>query len=219
MRIIDCLQGSEEWESWRKRPTASNFYRIVTPVRGDLSAQAMDYACEIIAKENNAHDEGPPTYWMDRGNEVEPEAIAKYEAMNEVTVERVGFVVPDETELFGCSPDGLVGEDGLIEVKCPKAENLLQYKCGRKLPNEHRPQVQGQLMITGRKWCDVFIYHPCFEPFTIRVWTDLEYQQKLLTGIDKFLVILNEVRAAAKPVPGYVPPVRANKTDLNWSQT
>ena len=200
MRIIEVQQGSEEWDRWRRRPTASNFHRIVTPVKGELSTQCWDYACELVAKENDAHEPGVPTYWMERGTEMEPEAMATYAAMMDVKVEQVGFCLPDDTDLFGCSPDGLVESDGLVEIKCLKAENVLAYKCGRKkLPNDHKPQVQGQLLITGRAWCDVFFYHPSFVPHVIRVYPDLDYQAKLLDGLKEFLGILQQVREASEP--------------------
>ena len=162
MRIIDVVQRSEEWEAWRNRPTASEFGSIVTPARGDYSKQATEYAAKIVAKQLGVYIEPPPTYWMEWGTEQEPNAKLAYTTQTGLEVTDAGFIIPDGTDSYGGSPDGLVGDDGLLEIKCPKPETLISYHARGEFPNQYRPQVQGLLLISGRKWCDFFAFQYTF---------------------------------------------------------
>lgn len=179
MRIIDCEQQTEQWERWRNRPTASEFGSFITPARGDYSAQATAYAAKIVAKRLGVYTEAPPSFWMEWGIEHEPNAVHAYEQQTGHEITRVGFILPDDTDAYGGSPDGLVGEDGLIEVKCPAPETLIAYHAAGKLPVQYKPQVQGLLLISGRKWCEFFVFHPELTPFLLRVEPDVEYQTKM----------------------------------------
>ena len=183
MRIMTPSQQTEEWNSWRNRPTASGFDKVVTPARGDYSTQATAYAAMIVAKRLGVYTEPPPTFWMEWGNTHEPNAKAAYTLQTGREITDVGFVLPDGTDAYGCSPDGLVGDDGLIEIKCPKPETLITYHTDGVLPAKYRPQIQGQLLITGRDWCDFYVFHPELTPFLLRVDADLKYQAKIVEGL------------------------------------
>lgn len=201
MRIADVEQGGEAWEKLRRGvPTASNFGRIITPAKGDLSTSWPLYAAELIAQELGILVQPPPSFWMERGIETEPYAIKAYETVTGRKVEKAGFVWPDAHEKFGCSPDGLVGDDGLIEAKCPKPETLIGYHLNGELPNEYKPQVMGQLLITGRYWCDFVGYHPELKPFILRVERDDKYIANLWMALDEFCEKLAEVRAKLQGV-------------------
>jgi YqaJ-like viral recombinase domain len=191
MRIIDIQQQTEEWERWRNRPTASEFSSFITPARGDYSAQATGYAAKIVAKQLGVYTEPPPTYWMEWGNEHEPNAKHAYTQHTGRAVVDVGFILPDGTDAYGGSPDGLVGDDGLIEIKCPAPETLINYHANGTFPVQYRPQVQGLLLISGRLWCDFFVFHPELTPFLIRVEPDYEYQTKMAVGL---LELLKEIK-------------------------
>lgn len=197
MRVIECEQGSEQWELLRAtRPTASQFGRIVTPVKGELSTSCRDYACELVAKQLGVFNERPPSFDMEWGNEYEAAAISRYATDTGYEVERVGFVVPDATDTFGGSPDALVNDrEGLLETKCPRAETLIKYHWDGTLPLNYRPQVQGLLLITGCEWCDFFAWHPDIEPFKVRVMPDEAYQMSMLEALTQFLVQLNDLKA------------------------
>jgi hypothetical protein len=194
-RRFDCLQGSEEWERLRSgRPTASNFGRIVTPARGDYSKQAIGYACELVAQRLGVHQEMVPTYWMDRGTEFEDEAVTAYEALTGNVTERVGFVLPSFTDAYGGSPDRLVnGGEGILEVKCPKAETLIGYHFAGKLPDEYKAQVQGLLWITGLGWADFFAWHPELQPFLMRVKRDEDFIDRLADAMTFFLADVGKI--------------------------
>lgn len=187
MRIVNVIQGSEEWDELRRGvPTASNFSRIITPVKGQLSASWKTYAIELIAQELRAVVPPPPTFWMEHGTENEPYAIAAYEQIEGVKTQQVGFVWPDDHTHYGCSPDRLVGEDGLLEVKCPKPETVIGYHVEGVLPDGYKPQVMGQLLITGREWCDFMAYHPELSPFILRVERDEDYMINMSMALADF---------------------------------
>ncbi|MFH1184706.1 MAG: lambda exonuclease family protein [Chloroflexota bacterium] len=192
MRIIDCQQQSEEWERWRNRPTASEFGSFVTPAKGQYSAQATAYAAKIVAKRLGVYTEPPPTFWMEWGIEHEPNAKHAYTKLTGREIVDVGFILPDNTDAYGGSPDGLVGDDGIIEIKCPAPETLIAYHAAGELPIQYRPQVQALLLISGRAWCDFFVFHPELTPLLVRSWPDLEYQTKIAECL---LLLLEEIKS------------------------
>jgi hypothetical protein len=190
MRVIDCEQRSEEWDRWRNRPTASEFSSFITPAKGDYSKQSTAYAAKIVAKRLGVYVEPPPTFWMEWGTEQEPNAKHAYTLQTGCEITDVGFVLPDGTDAYGGSPDGLVGDDGLIEIKSPKPETLINYHASGILPGEYKPQIQGLLLITGRAWCDFFVFHPELTPFLLRVEADPKYQTKIAECL---LLLLKEI--------------------------
>ncbi len=192
MRVIDCRQQTEEWERWRNRPTASEFGKFCTPARGDYSSQATAYAAKIVAKQLGVYTEAPPSFWMEWGTEQEPNARHAYTQQTGREVVEAGFIVPDETDSYGGSPDGLVGDDGLLEIKCPAPETLITYHADGVLPSQYRPQVQGLLLISGRPWLDFFVFHPQLTPFLLRVEPNEKYQTKLAGCL---LQLLQEITA------------------------
>ena len=197
MRIINCRQQSEEWERWRNRPTASEFGKFVTPAKGQYSSQATAYASKIVAKRLGVYTEPPPSFWMEWGIEHEPNARHAYTLQTGREVREVGFILPDGTDAYGGSPDGLIpgdggggGYEGGFEAKCPAPETLIAWHAGGVLPLQHRPQVQGYLFISGLEWWDFYGFHPELSPFLFRVWPDAEYQTKMAECL---LLLLEEV--------------------------
>lgn len=153
-------QGSPEWFAVRRScPTASCFHKIITPKTMKPSAQAIGYASQLLAEwltgETVAETLGG---FVARGSEMEAEAVAWYELTRGVKVDRVGFVLAPEVGI-GCSPDGLVGDDGDVEIKCLSAANHVRALLEPD-DADYRLQVQGRLWITGRRWCDLVRYYP-----------------------------------------------------------
>jgi hypothetical protein len=183
VQILKAEQGTQEWLDARLgRPSASQFSKLVTTA-GKPSASADDYISEMIAERITGERE--PIYvneWMQRGTELEPRARETYEFMYDVDVQEVGFILDDSGE-FGCSPDGLIGEDGGVEFKCPAPKNHIAWSRKGKCPSKHYAQVQGCLYITGRKWWDFMSYHPDMKPFVVRVERDEEFIAKLAEQI------------------------------------
>lgn len=96
------------------------------------------------------------------GIETEPDAKAKYEEIKGVLIQDCGFALHDTIDFFGASPDGLLGDDGLIEIKCPTSTTHLKWLLDGVVPEQHKPQMLAQLLITGRSWCDFMSYDPRF---------------------------------------------------------
>lgn len=201
MRIIDCIPRSEEWDRWRCRPTASEFSQFITPARGEYAAGATDYASKVVMKRLGLDDEPPPSYWMEWGVEMEPSAKRAYAEHTGYELVEAGFVLPDHTDAYGGSPDALVEPDGLLEVKCPNPRTLGVYHARNELPVQYKPQIQGLLLITGRAWCDFWVWHPQLKPFLLRVEPDLAYQAKIADGLLKPLeeIALIEEKLSWKP--------------------
>lgn len=195
MIVHNVTQGSDEWMALRCTiPTASEFGKIITPAKGDLSSQATAYRHLLLA----CWLKGGPvdeflSYWMERGTEMEPEARDAYGLQTGNDVEQVGFITRDDG-MVGCSPDGLVGEPGCVEFKCPAPHTHVGYLLKGTLPTQYKPQVQGQLLIAERDWCDFMSYHPDMPPVRIRVNRDEAYIGKLETAMDKFVTQLLEGR-------------------------
>lgn len=188
MKILNLEQGSDEWFSARLGvPTASRFKDIVTPAKGDKSTSYKGYMYELIAERLTKDRENFfKSEWMERGNEIEPLARASYEFMHEVEVQQVGMIFNDEMTI-GISPDGLIGDVGGLEIKCPKPSTLVKYMLDGGLPLEYKPQVMGSLLISGREWWDFLAFHPSMDFYQIRVYRDEEYIKKMETHLNDFV--------------------------------
>ncbi len=116
-----------------------------------------------------------------------------YELIGE-PVQEVGFCVSD-CGRFGCSPDGLVGEDGLVEIKCPIISTHVEYllKCKDECPTDYFQQTQGQILVTGRKWVDFVSYFPGLPPLIVREEPNEVFQKLLIKELDLFTNELDEV--------------------------
>lgn len=104
---------------------------------------------------------------MLHGIETEPQARAYYEFVKDVVVEEVAFIAHPDLTYVGVSPDGLIGSDGMLEIKCPQPKTHIEYLAAKKLPSKYRWQVQGQLWVAKRDWCDFVSFHPDSEYQTI----------------------------------------------------
>lgn len=188
MIIHDVAQGSDEWFALRAGiPTASEFAKLVTST-GTPSKSLGGYARTLAGE---AYAGKPLDPWegnrhTERGKELEEPALDLYGFANGVSVEKVGFVM-DDAKTMGCSPDGLIGDDGMAEIKCLKMENhiktIMDYQDRRKTPPDYIQQTQGQMMICERQWCDLVFYHPDLPMLVIRQHPDLHIQDAIRAGI------------------------------------
>lgn len=203
----NCEQYSIEWEKLRIGiPTTSQFSKIITPT-GKKSEQFRAYAYHLIAE---IYMKRPiDTYTsehMQRGSDLEPEAANYYEMENNVKTKRIGFITDNENHI-GCSPDRLVGDDGLIEIKCPKPNTMIQYFIEENIEDKYKPQIQGQLYISERKWVDVVSYHPDLLDTNIimRVTRDDVYCRLLEKYLDDFRDFMGEcLLKFEKKIPGFL---------------
>ena len=164
----NIAQNSDEWHALRStRFTASNFPKLFAK---ESTKTYQNLINEIVfARLTGEVSESYQSEWMKRGNELESEAIESYELETFNKVTPIGFVELDEW--VGCSPDGLVGEDRLVQIKCPKATTLMDYY-GGEIPTDYHIQMQGELFVTGRKTNDFFVYHPKLKPILITIKQD-----------------------------------------------
>lgn len=212
MRIIDCEQGSPEWIHCRLGiPTASHFAELVTPKTLKPSASSRRYLRELLAEYmlGEPVDQGA-SQWMERGTALEVEARRWYEFDRGVEVRTVGFVQTNDG-LCGCSPDGMVNDDGLLEIKNPSAVVHVGYMLEPEaLVDEYRAQVQGQLWVCEREWCDLLSYTPAtrgLEPVVVRVEYDPAWGDALTLAVydimerrDEALRRFGYMQAAAEAV-------------------
>lgn len=193
MIICHHEQGTEEWFQARCGiPSASNFDKIVT-ASGDSSKQREKYLNRLAGEKVSGKSvDGFKSAAMERGVELEAEARSYYEIVTGRDVQRVGFCYHDDGEV-GCSPDGLIGEDGGLEIKCPEIHTHVEYYRLKKLPTTYYQQVQGSLWVTGRDWWDFLSYFPGLKPLIIRVTPDKDFQEKLEAELEKFCDELKQV--------------------------
>lgn len=185
-------QGSDEWHDIRRGiVTASVVSQLLTatgrPANNDTSRRlTLSLVAERITGETE------PTYMNDdmlRGHLEEPIArdmYAEHFAQGEIVTE-TGFMIEDGHGFpIGFSPDGLVGDDGLIEVKAPRAKGHIATILGGVVPERHLPQIQCGLLVSGRKWCDFISYYGGLPPFVKRVHADPEWAESIVAAVAAF---------------------------------
>jgi hypothetical protein len=193
LHVVHCEQGSEQWFRVRAgMPTASEFGTVLAPRAGKDGKMRQTYlrklAGEVITGEPM---ENYSNGYMERGKLLEHQARDLYSERVIEVVEQVGFVHCDERRC-GCSPDSLVGDAGVLEIKT-KAPHLL-IPCLEKdeFPLEHKAQCQGVLWITGREWVDLAVYYPNMPFFVKRAARDEDYIKKLADAVAMFNEELDE---------------------------
>ena len=194
MEIIkDIEQGSPEWFALRYGwITASKFKDVKAGGAGKTRKSYMyQLAAEAITGERI---ETYSNEYMEWGTATEPQARAMYELDSGNTVEEVSFIKLNEVDKIGCSPDGLIGDDGMIEIKCPKTTTQIETYLSGKMPSGHRAQVQGQLWVSGRQWTDFVSFDPRIDGassyFCVRVERDEEYIKELSRACHDFAIEL-----------------------------
>jgi putative phage-type endonuclease len=174
-------QNTEEWLALRQgKFTASSFSDLFAT---KTTAQYKKAIRKVVFERLTG--ESPETFkseYMERGHELEQAAREAYELQSFNTVKDGGFF--EYSEWVGASPDGLVDDDGQIETKCPAYNTFIDYILSGKVPTEYIPQIQGQLFVTGRKWCDFIAFHPKLPLIVIRVFPDPIMIEQIKTALD-----------------------------------
>lgn len=195
MIVLDVEQNSPEWIAARLgNPTASNFKRILTPKAKKPAAGAETYlrelVCEWVMGRSTSEGLAELSPWIGRGKDLEHEAFNFYAFDRDAKPEKVGICFYGDAErdvMIGASPDAMIRADGLLEIKCPKPETHIGYLFDGIMPPEYVPQVQGQLWVTGREWCDFMSYCPGLPPHIVRVEPDPEWQDALSEHLPAFV--------------------------------
>lgn len=191
----DIIQGTDDWFAIKLgKASASHFSDILAKGKGIVRRK---YMLQLAAERmSGLRDEGYSNKYLERGLELEGEARDYYASLNNCEVQQVGFIELNND--VGCSPDGLVGENGLIEIKCPKRTTHIETILSNKMPSCYIPQVQGQLWVSGRTWCDFISFAPDISErpfFYKRVFRDREYIDNLKLEVDKFILELKNIIA------------------------
>ena len=206
MIVHDTEQGSDDWFALRAgKPTASCFDKLITST-GETSKSLNGYAITLAGElyAGKPLDAWEGNAYTDRGKLLEDEARKMYAFLHDVEPVRVGFVT-DDNALYGVSPDSFIGDDGMLEIKCLKAENhikaILYYRKHKKCPPDYVQQTQGQIMVCERQWCDLFFYHPDLPRLTIRQEPDEKIinalRGNIVTVLEERDKILAEIKGAA----------------------
>lgn len=189
-------QRSEEWFAERLgKVTASRVADVCARTKSGWGASRKNYMAELVAERLTGNrSEGFTNAAMQWGNDQEPEARVAYEFYHDATVAEVGFVPHPAIAETGASPDGLVGEDGLVEIKCPLTASHIETLLGDAVPEKYVTQMQWQMACTGRQWCDFVSYDPRLPEhmrmFVKRVHRNAEMITTLEADVSDFLTEL-----------------------------
>lgn len=195
IEIFNFEQGSDEWRRARAGvPTASEFELILARGKnGGASKTRKTYMLKLIGERMTGEPaESYTNAHMERGKVMEDEARNAYAFITDNSPTRVGFVRNGD---IGCSPDSLIADSGTLEIKTKLPHLQLEVLLSDQIPAEHVPQVQGQMMVCEREWCDFVSYWPKLPVFVKRAYRDEEYIKNLRAEIDRFLDELNETMA------------------------
>lgn len=175
--IHEVEQGSEWWFMLRLgRITASNFKDMFSKPN-TISFQKLINNC-VFEKLTNEIPESFKSEWMQRGNDLEPLAFERYQQIKEFEDVKKGPFY-SKGEFFGASPDGVVGDKGGLEIKCPSPHVFIDYLLSNKLPSVYKWQVHGQMNVCGFDWVDFFPFHPDLKSNPIRVYRDEKIDSEL----------------------------------------
>lgn len=204
MIVHDVQQGSTEWKMLRLGlSTASQFGRIISGKTLKPLAGAEKYMNELLVEWSLGLMEGEDSDFMERGRAFEESAVAAYELEMDCDVQRVGFITNDAGTI-GCSPDGLVGDDGGVEFKVPAAKTHIEYFLNVGDVGAYAPQVQGCLWIAEREWWDWRSWHPTLPPAKVRMARDERFIAALANALAEFNDRLADAKARILAT-GFVP--------------
>lgn len=188
MKIHRMQQNSEEWhEIKRGKMSGSDASVFLVVGKNGWGVGVTPYIYRKVAERITGETEFVRTnFAMERGTLLEPDAIEEYEKFTWCKVVRVGFV--EMNDYAGCSPDGLVGADGMIEVKCPMQTEFVRFADTHEISKNHYAQMQFNMFICKRKWCDYVVFHPLFDPQLIikRVEADEKVFERFAQAVQYF---------------------------------
>jgi putative phage-type endonuclease len=186
-------QKSEEWFKARLgKVTASRVADVLAKTKTGYSASRDNYMAQLVVERmTNTQAESFTNAAIQWGTDQEPFARAAYEVQQNVLVDETGLVDHPTIEMAGASPDGLVGEDGLVEIKCPNTATHIDTLLTQTVPGKYITQMQFQMACTGRQWCDFVSFDPRMptkaQLFVKRVQRDDSFIKEMESEITKFL--------------------------------
>lgn len=194
----EIAQGSEDWLKLRAGKFTASVFADLFMGKSTLGYQEAINRV-VFERVTGTTPESYSNEYMNRGTELEPSAREAYQLETFNYVKEVGFIELDQW--VGCSPDGLVGDNGLIEIKVPKWSTLMSYMFGDTIPKGYTIQMQGQMFVSGRQWCDFYAWHPNLKPFLKRV----ERDEKMIAEISgKLQEAITEAKNRITQIQGVV---------------
>lgn len=217
MSSADIEQRSDAWIQIRLgKVTASRIADVCARTKTGWGASRKNYMAELVAERLTGEQaEGFTNAAMQWGTDMEPEARIAYEFYRDATVSEVGFVPHPSIADTGASPDGLVDESGLVEIKCPNTATHIDTLRGGSLPEKYFLQIQWQLACTGRQWCDFASYDPRL-PESMRLFVDrVNRDDVAIQAIERDVVcfltelqtIVDDLRSKYEPATDELPEV------------
>lgn len=192
-------QGSNEWHLSRVgKVTASRIADVLSKGKSGESASRKNYRTELVVQRlTGVPGESFTNAAMEWGTATEPLARIAYEAKMGIFVNEVAFIDHPSISNFGCSPDGCIADDGLLEIKCGNSSTHIDWMLDGKPPTKHIPQMQCQMAVTGRQWCDFVSFDPRLpedlQLFVVRLERDEEYIKAMEAEVEKFLSEVEEM--------------------------
>lgn len=186
-------QRTEDWFKARAgKVTASRVADIMAKTKTGYSASRQNYAAQLVAERlTGTPAESFSNAAMQWGTDTEPMARAAYEMATGHFVTEVGFIPHPDIEFAGASPDGLIGDDALVEIKCPNTATHIDYLLNRKIPSKYEAQMAWQIICTGRQWCDWVSFDPRMpehlQLLIIQYRPTEEYLQEITREVISFL--------------------------------
>jgi putative phage-type endonuclease len=193
MNIIEVTQGSPEWHAYRcGKVTASRVADVIAKTKTGWGALRTNYAAQLIAERlTGTVQESYTNAAMQWGTDTEPQARLVYEMMSDAEVKQVGLIQHPSIAMSCASPDGLVGDDGLIEIKCPNTATHIETLLAETVPGKYLTQMQWQMACSGRAWCDFVSFDPRMpgemQLFVQRIRRDDAAIKDLAAQIEAFL--------------------------------
>ncbi len=195
------IQGSEAWfDARRGKATASRVADIIAKTKTGWGASRKNYAAQLIAERLTGKTaDSYSNAIMQWGTDTEPEARTAYEFYTDADVVEIGFVNHPDIEMCGASPDGIIGEGGMVEIKCPNTATHIDTLRGQAVPKKYTTQMQFQMACTGADWCDFVSYDPrmpdAMRLFVARVGRDGELIESLAADVTDFLKEIDDTVA------------------------
>ena len=190
---IAVEQGTDAWHQLRLgKVTASRVADILAKTKTGPSASRQNYLIELaIQRTTGIIQESYSNAAMEWGTQTEPQARVAYEVKSGNFVDQVAFIDHPNIEWFGCSPDGLVSDKGLIEIKCPNSPTHWEYFKSKEPPKKYFIQMQAQMAVTGKDWCDFVSFDPRMpersQLLIVRVDRDSKFINEMIVEIQQFL--------------------------------
>ncbi|MCY1235254.1 putative phage-type endonuclease [compost metagenome] len=195
--LDQIVQGTAEWHKLRLgKVTASRVADVIARTQKGYGASRANYAAQLITERlTGLPTEGFTNAAMQWGTEMEPEARSAYEFFRAEDVVQVPFVGHPTIGEAGASPDGLVGPDGLVEIKCPNTATHIETLLNKEVASKYVTQMQWQMACTGRGWCDFVSYDPRL-PESMRFFCQRVHRDDaMIAGLEvEVVAFLNEVR-------------------------